>query len=504
MFTIDDIPIDILLKIFNSVKCEYPWENLHFIFNNIKMTCYKWRIIIESNEKVICDYLEISPLHFASAMNREDEIVRLFLDENHILRMPDKYGYSPACYATGSHAYRAMRRLKVAYALNSDPMPKRKLLLFAPNDPIASAIFKSGELFTNKNFKNAIEHQSINDMEEILISGMRSVSGHIMTSELFKYHIELIKWKFVKDNAINRLLLYAYKNYLIYEFWNTMSEKVLKLCLENDINCNTCDERGYTFLHKSVMNVEYINITKILLDCKNINVNILIKPSLRTALSYAIQYRNTEAVKIIINHCAINNVPKQTDYHYELSFIFTDDRDDYLNLLIGHDLKIIPEYICLALLTHYSRKIYPNNWINPIKCVEVFLKYININAYTTNRYTPIWVPIISGNIDIINFLIQKGADLNIKVNIKFLINIYNYLRGINDNTNIYITSQLNYINTNNDEYTPLQYVSHFGNLDIVKILLENKADKTLCTSSGLMAIDLAKNAGHTDIVDILT
>jgi ankyrin repeat protein len=504
-YTIDDIPSDILLKIFSSVKCEYPWKSLHFIFNNIKMTWNKWRIIVESSEKVICDYLEISPLHFASAMNREDEIVRLFLEENCILRMSDKNGYSAACYATGSRAYRAMRRLKVARALDSYIMSKEKLKSFAlPNDPVVNTILDSDELFTQKNFKNAIEKQSINDMEEILISGINSISCHIMYSEIFKYHIELIKWKLVKDNSINRLLIYYYKNHLICNFWNTMAEKTLKLCLENDINCNTCDEKGHTFLHKSVMDVKYINITKILLDCKNINVGARISPSSRTPLSYAIQKGNTEAVKIIINYLSINRVTKNTDYIFELSYIFITDRDDYLNLLIDHDLKINIDHMGIALITHYPTKMRPNGSINPIKCMEVILKYININTYTNYGYIPIWIPIVLGNIDNVNFLIHNGADSNVKTNIKSLINIYDYLNRAKENTNMYINAQIKYIDKCNDTYTPLQYASLFGNLDIVKLLLENKADKTLCTESGLTALDLARNAGYMDIVDILT
>ena len=44
-----------------------------------------------------------------------------------------------------------------------------------------------------------------------------------------------------------------------------------------------------------------------------------------------------------------------------------------------------------------------------------------------------------------------------------------------------------------DGWTPLHYAANRGHVDVVKILLKNKADKTLKTNDGGTALDWASN-----------
>lgn len=56
---------------------------------------------------------------------------------------------------------------------------------------------------------------------------------------------------------------------------------------------------------------------------------------------------------------------------------------------------------------------------------------------------------------------------------------------------------------NKVERTPLQLAASQGKIDIVKILVESGADDSLVASDGAVAVRLAEENGHQDVVDFL-
>ena len=88
------------------------------------------------------------------------------------------------------------------------------------------------------------------------------------------------------------------------------------------------------------------------------------------------------------------------------------------------------------------------------------------------RYTPLQWAAWSGHTDIVQLLIEKGADVNAESG---------YVFG----------------------HTPLHAAAYRGHVEIVEILLENGADPTIDDAWGLTAAKLAKNEGQTKIARIL-
>lgn len=558
---IGNLPSDILLGIFTSIKHDLPWKTLHCIFNNYKMVNSEWRTIITSNEKVICTALEIPFLHFVSAMNREDEIVRLFLDENHGLRAPDKRGYSPASYAVGNHAHKSMRILKIGYALGTEFISGRELLKISQNDPVSKQLLNeiSDGISTLPNFEDAIEEQSIESIKKVLMLSTISHYGenYTISKKLFKYHIKLIRSKLLDDNSINRLIMYAYKNYLIKQFWDSPTEKILKLCLEYNVDCNTCDEKGNTFLHIIVRYVNLLPIVKLLLDCKNINVNVK-NLKLKTPLTLAIMHKNTDIAKYIM---------EKSDIIYDRDCgecMICADLPDCLELAILNGYQPTTDDV-LSAIEMNENKYYMS------KCLQIILNAININTLTKDGFPVIGYYIAKDDVDIVKFLIKNGASLLIRDSTstslielaiesnseKCLAVLFDHLNGdinkisettgytplgiasilgkiecinviikygaqinlrdkygrtalhhiIRENTNIdcaitLINAGININakikNNNGNKFTALHIACVFGEYNIIKLLLKHGADKTLKTKSGLSALDIAINNKMVD------
>lgn len=71
--------------------------------------------------------------------------------------------------------------------------------------------------------------------------------------------------------------------------------------------------------------------------------------------------------------------------------------------------------------------------------------------------------------DIVKYLIEKGADIELESNKK----------------------------------TPLMYAAKYGQLDVVKLLLEKGVDPEKISSKGRTALDYANRGGFEQIVEIL-
>ena len=54
-----------------------------------------------------------------------------------------------------------------------------------------------------------------------------------------------------------------------------------------------------------------------------------------------------------------------------------------------------------------------------------------------------------------------------------------------------------------ERFTALMFAAAEGHADVVKLLLEHKADKTLVDVDGDSAADFARQKGHTQAVEIL-
>lgn len=564
---INDLPPEILLEILSVLpKLQYPWKTLHFIFDVLKMTCKYWMEIIVSNEKIIYSELKISPLHFASAMNRDDEIVRLFLEEGYMLRAPDANGYSAACYATGNHAYKSMRKLKIAYALDTDYMSREKLLSFAPGDTHVEYLLQE----TNREYS----FNDLNDMDknffdpnkkqfiEDFLTWNSPFKDVFIKSDLFKYAVMFNNINLLNDNPTNKLILYTYKNYIIKNFLESNSslyeiDKIIKSCLECNINLNTCDERGNTLLHEASANPHCVHIVELLLKCPDININAKNIYSC-TPLTSAIYNKNTDAVKLLIKYYH----DKKSNFHENIPFyfIFSDDMYNYLKIFMDNGfiptIQNLMVALCVILMKNTTKE-----------CVRIIADYLNINIPRINGNDPIYLSQLLEDSSTKKLLIRHGEffmELMIKENLQndleiVLPNKKEWINHIPDislrtplcisamwsnnqciklllkygagvdaidncgftplhhavesdnidcvttllNADANINAQISTDEYYNENWTALHLATDDNNLAMVRLLLDRGADKNLITKLGLTAMDIAFNKNYVDIIAIL-
>ena len=94
----------------------------------------------------------------------------------------------------------------------------------------------------------------------------------------------------------------------------------------------------------------------------------------------------------------------------------------------------------------------------------------SIECQTDNKYTPLYLAILKGHLDIVKYLISQGANINCK-----------------DNAN----------------GTPLHFASHQGNLSLVKFLISQGANIECQSNENYTPLHLATLKGHINIVKYL-
>lgn len=551
-----DLPEDILLIIFGLLSCKLPWKSIKFIFGSLKISCQSWNKLITVNTTHICTLLEIPKLHFLAGTNRSDKIIDLFLNTNCSLRAPDKLGYSPACYACGNHMYKSMKILKMGYALNTICMDSDKLHSFMETD-LSMHILLTEKLerkYPHKEIKNLYNGTKAKFLEELLIWDTATKEKFLNSNEV-KQHIKS------HDHPLKNLIIYMYKNSLINRFFGTINgicdEKIIELFLENNINFNTCDENGNTFLHHAI-NRKQLTIVNFLLDCKNIDVNIQ-NSKFTSPLRLSVNMNDIRVIKLLVG---TNNIIYDD---FAMEDIFYNNKLDYLNLILEHGYKptikhlIVAlcigirkksiaqmEYvyilskilniniprgdICLSnlfkdenmrnlLITHGIRLIELLIVENAFDCLDFLLSFSNKYSATSDigpgepisyiRTTSLSYAINFGHTECMRILIKYGADVNlITEGYSILHDAVYQFRTINCfklllDSGIDINACINDENNDRNGYTTLHLATIYDNINIVKLLLERGADKTLLTKSGFTAKELAEQNEHTEIASIL-
>ena len=135
---------------------------------------------------------------------------------------------------------------------------------------------------------------------------------------------------------------------------------------------------------------------------------------------------------------------------------------------------------------------------------KIFLKKDKsvVNALNDYGFSPLILACYSGNIDIIEFLLENGADLNyvsqegtalMAVTVKGNFQLVDLLLEKGANPNL----------ANSTGITALIYAVQFNNTELVRKLLANGADKNILTDSGKSAFEYAVLANNEQIINLL-
>jgi ankyrin repeat protein len=164
------------------------------------------------------------------------------------------------------------------------------------------------------------------------------------------------------------------------------------------------------------------------------------------------------------------------------------------------------------------------------------IRYIDVNARSRQRSTPLHFAAQDGHIEIAQLLIEKGADVNAKVDdgrtpvfrptqeghveiVRLLVHSGADVnaRDIDGSTPLHSASIFGHVEIarlliengadvnarDNIEWTPLHFAALEGHVEIARLLIENRADVNARTNDGWTPLLLAAQHGHIDILHLL-
>lgn len=247
------------------------------------------------------------------------------------------------------------------------------------------------------------------------------------------------------------------------------NEKIIRLILEAGANVNEKDEHGSTLLMRGVYFPPYISIEIAqLLISKGININTEDKVG-NTALSLALSNSTPDDINLALIYILLN----------EGAIIRKIDMQVFTNYFV---------YIC--------------GFVPVIKLVELFIeKGVDINALSDEglrSHTALVHAVHNGHLEIVEFLINKGADVNITINGGYSA-LMTAIRG-------YIaTLELDEIenvkSSSGNVYSRNTYADRL--LSIIKLLIDNGADITYSNEEGKTAFSLSSDSNNVELVNIL-
>ncbi|MDE0684573.1 MAG: ankyrin repeat domain-containing protein, partial [Candidatus Poribacteria bacterium] len=169
---------------------------------------------------------------------------------------------------------------------------------------------------------------------------------------------------------------------------------------------------------------------------------------------------------------------------------------------IFENLPINQEHVISEFSDTPEDRLFKAVWTENIAALRG--SSIDVNLKDAVGRSPLRIAAEKGDINVVTFLIENGADVNVtdangNTSLIFIIN---------KTGNLEITERLlekgAAVNTQNGNgETALMYAAWRGHANIVRLLLQNRADATVKNRRGDTALSLADSQGHLEIVEIL-
>lgn len=127
----------------------------------------------------------------------------------------------------------------------------------------------------------------------------------------------------------------------------------------------------------------------------------------------------------------------------------------------------------------------------------------NINEFSPLEFTPITDAIRTNNIEIIKFMVENGADLQVKTSLgETYLHFAAHLNRI-ELIEYFIDKGIDVNVIKNGNLTPLHIAAVDGHKELVKLLIDNGADLNIISTDGGTALHFAKASANKEIAEIL-
>lgn len=301
---------------------------------------------------------------------------------------------------------------------------------------------------------------------------------------------------------------------------------IIKLLIHKGADIHALDEIGWNAFMLAVLHDQ--TETAELMIQNGIALNVKGKDE-QTAMTAALYRGNFKIVKLLLEGGIGVNEPCKFDpkHRYGFRLLLQDPSADNYILYPGGNVKILdgrafqcvgkrplktPDYHYFIDPKTYLLKRTPMMiaaYFGHMDIVEFLLnKGADVNAADDEGWTALILAALRGKIDAVKILIDHGANIDAK-NIKGVTSLMwasgssVYPRGHSDVVQFLLDAGTELNAADQDGYTALIWAAMSGNSDIVKMLLVKGADANIKDMNGNSALALANKRGHTETAELL-
>ncbi|XP_063412377.1 ankyrin-1-like [Mytilus trossulus] len=449
------------------------------------------RLLLEKNPNVdLCDKDSRSPLYMAS-QNGHTDIVRLLLEKISSVDLCDKDGCSPLFIAS-QKGHTDTVKLLLEKSPNVDLCDKdgcSPLCMASQKghtDTVRLLLVKSPN----------IDLCDYGDRSPLLLASQNGHTNIVMLLLEKNPNVHLCN-----NDGCSPLLLASQNGHL----------EIVKLLIEKNHNVDLCNNNGCSPLLVASQ-VEHTDVVKLLLE-KNAKVDLCDKNSC-SPLLLACQNGHRDIVNLLLeknpNVDLCNN-----DGCSPLLLASQNGHTDVVELLLEKNPKV--DLCCYKGFTPLITACANNN----TSIIKLLMQHKpDTNAQTYDGGSALVFSAWNENIEIIQLLLKNNADCNICAHSKTFItdttkdcptleevkqNCFNILTK---NAPSFVTD---YVRKKSVDYafdvvagcSPLHYACFRGNIDVVRCLLDHKANINIKKENGTTPLFYACEVGHEDLVDFL-
>lgn len=292
----------------------------------------------------------------------------------------------------------------------------------------------------------------------------------------------------------------------------------VSMLIESGVDLNVSNNAGWNALMLATKNGHKEIVDMLLKNGASVNPK---NNRSFTALMIACEDNNTDIVKMLVDNGANVNIGNGEDYHTPLKFACQNGNRDIVKILIENGVSVNPRKAKddrTALMMASDRGY--------TEIVEMLLKNgADPNVCGRNCGTALMGAVRIGAMGVVRLLVKYGADVNIGDDNKETALVH-ALRDLHSRHNAFrlqnggksITwdkdRQIEIIEfliqngadvnlANKAGYTPLIVASYYNCFEFVKVLIANGADVNLMNNDGETALMTARKSGYTKIVNLL-